>query len=68
MTDAPFQRRGSSAARPAAATASTPRAIPCRPFCSARCKNNDLGAWASEAYGVEAKPREDDDPDAEPIT
>ena len=25
---------------------------PCRPFCSPRCKNNDFGAWASEAYGV----------------
>jgi len=36
-----------------------------RPFCSARCKNNDFGAWASEAYGVEAKPSEDDDPDAD---
>ena len=38
---------------------------PCRPFCSPRCKNNDFGAWASEAYGVEAKPSEDDDPDAD---
>ena len=25
---------------------------PYRPFCSARCKNNDLGAWASEDYAV----------------
>jgi endogenous inhibitor of DNA gyrase (YacG/DUF329 family) len=41
---------------------------PARPFCSVRCKNNDFGAWASEAYGVEAKPSEDDDPDAGPIT
>ena len=39
-----------------------------RPFCSARCKNNDFGAWASEAYGVAAKPSEDDDPDADAIT
>ena len=23
-----------------------------RPFCSARCKNNDFGAWASEGYAV----------------
>jgi len=30
-----------------------------RPFCSARCKNNDLGAWASEGYAVPADP----DPD-----
>ena len=25
-----------------------------RPFCSARCKNNDFGAWASGAYAVDA--------------
>ena len=29
---------------------------PARPFCSARCKNNDFGAWASEGYRVEAQP------------
>jgi endogenous inhibitor of DNA gyrase (YacG/DUF329 family) len=27
-----------------------------RPFCSARCKNNDFGAWASEGYTVPADP------------
>ena len=27
-----------------------------RPFCSARCKNNDFGAWASENYSVAANP------------
>lgn len=32
-----------------------------RPFCSARCKNNDFGAWASESYRVEAKPELPDD-------
>ncbi len=41
---------------------------PCRPFCSPRCKNNDFGAWASEAYGVAARPDEDDDPDDDAIT
>ncbi|MDK9704245.1 MAG: DNA gyrase inhibitor YacG [Sulfuritalea sp.] len=25
-----------------------------RPFCSARCKGVDLGAWATEQYRVEA--------------
>ena len=25
-----------------------------RPFCSARCKNHDFGAWASERYSVDA--------------
>jgi endogenous inhibitor of DNA gyrase (YacG/DUF329 family) len=29
---------------------------PFRPFCSARCKNHDFGAWASEAFRVEEKP------------
>ena len=35
---------------------------PHRPFCSARCKNNDFGAWASEGYSVpaDAKPSESD--------
>jgi uncharacterized protein len=28
---------------------------PYRPFCSARCKNHDFGAWASEGYRVAAK-------------
>ena len=27
---------------------------PFRPFCSARCKQIDLGAWASESYRVPA--------------
>ena len=31
-----------------------------RPFCSARCKNNDFGAWASEGYAVPAAPEPDD--------
>ncbi|GAB4213500.1 MAG: hypothetical protein Fur007_07820 [Rhodoferax sp.] len=29
---------------------------PYRPFCSARCKNLDLGAWASERFAVPAAP------------
>ena len=37
------------------ATAYAP-ANPWRPFCSERCKNVDLGAWASEAYRVEVGP------------
>ena len=51
-----------------------PRLVPCpackrpaeysprnrfRPFCSERCKNVDLGAWASERYAVEASPPKD---------
>ena len=34
---------------------------PFRPFCSERCKNMDLGAWASESFRVpETPPREED--------
>ncbi len=37
-----------------------------RPFCSARCKNSDFGAWASESYSVDAdKPLPDPDVDPE---
>ena len=34
-----------------------------RPFCSARCRGADLGAWASEGYRVPSVPSNDDDPD-----
>ena len=35
---------------------------PFRPFCSARCKNNDFGAWAGEAFRVAASaPRAEDE-------
>lgn len=33
---------------------------PWRPFCSERCKNIDLGAWASEAYRVPGTEPPDD--------
>ncbi|MEB2320614.1 MAG: DNA gyrase inhibitor YacG [Pseudomonadota bacterium] len=33
-----------------------------RPFCSQRCKLIDLGAWASDAYRIEASgPADDED-------
>ena len=28
---------------------------PARPFCSARCRSLDLGAWASESFRVEVQ-------------
>jgi endogenous inhibitor of DNA gyrase (YacG/DUF329 family) len=28
---------------------------PWRPFCSERCKTNDLGAWAAEQYRIPVK-------------
>ena len=30
-----------------------------RPFCSERCKNLDLGAWASESFRVAAAPSDE---------
>jgi uncharacterized protein len=34
---------------------------PYRPFCSERCKNADLGAWASEEFRVPEKPPSEDE-------
>jgi endogenous inhibitor of DNA gyrase (YacG/DUF329 family) len=31
-----------------------------RPFCSERCRQIDLGAWASEGFRVEASPPTDE--------
>jgi len=39
---------------------------PFRPFCSERCKNVDLGAWANENYRVETSPRAEDDAPRDP--
>jgi uncharacterized protein len=33
---------------------------PFRPFCSARCQGQDFGAWATEAYRVDAQPPQDE--------
>ncbi|MGE0358333.1 MAG: DNA gyrase inhibitor YacG [Burkholderiales bacterium] len=45
------------------ATAEYSPANPYRPFCSARCRQTDLGAWASEAYRI---PLREDGPEASP--
>ena len=34
---------------------------PWRPFCSERCRQIDLGAWASEGYRVPTAPAASDD-------
>lgn len=34
---------------------------PFRPFCSERCKNLDLGAWASESFRLPEQTPPDDD-------
>ncbi|MBL0143683.1 MAG: DNA gyrase inhibitor YacG [Betaproteobacteria bacterium] len=37
-------------------------ANPWRPFCSERCRQIDLGAWASEAYRIPLKAEHPDTP------
>jgi endogenous inhibitor of DNA gyrase (YacG/DUF329 family) len=37
-----------------------------RPFCSERCRNVDLGAWATDSYRVPAKPDPADEHGSEP--
>jgi uncharacterized protein len=32
-----------------------------RPFCSERCRNIDLGAWASGGYTIPSAPENDDE-------
>lgn len=39
---------------------------PFRPFCSERCKNFDLGAWASESFRMESEAPPDDQPFGDP--
>lgn len=36
---------------------------PWRPFCSERCKQIDLGAWASDAYRIPVQETNDGDVD-----
>lgn len=38
----------------------TPPDATFRPFCSARCRQVDLGRWLSEDYAIPAKPEDDD--------
>lgn len=39
---------------------------PYRPFCSARCKGIDLGAWASEQFRMPTDNPPDDEPFGDP--
>ena len=43
-------------------------ANPWRPFCSERCKQQDLGAWASEDFRVPDDVPPDDAPHGDPRT
>lgn len=35
-----------------------------RPFCSSRCKTNDIACWAEESYRIPSQSAETDDDDA----
>ncbi|RIX76624.1 DNA gyrase inhibitor YacG [Acidovorax cavernicola] len=39
---------------------------PFRPFCSARCKGIDFGAWATEEFRMPAETPPDDEPFGDP--
>jgi len=38
-----------------------------RPFCGERCKNLDLGAWASESFRVPTSPPLENAPESGPL-
>ncbi|HMN79509.1 MAG TPA: DNA gyrase inhibitor YacG [Burkholderiaceae bacterium] len=38
-----------------------------RPFCSQRCRQIDLGAWASDQYVIAGNPQEKPLDDGEPV-
>lgn len=52
MNKAPVKVRCPTCGKQVAWTADSPW----RPFCSARCRQIDLGAWASESYRVPSSP------------
>jgi endogenous inhibitor of DNA gyrase (YacG/DUF329 family) len=35
-----------------------------RPFCSARCRQHDFGAWATEDYRIARRENDDEEADA----
>jgi uncharacterized protein len=41
---------------------------PWRPFCSQRCRDIDLGAWASEGYRVAGRPDDAQDGNSDEAT
>jgi endogenous inhibitor of DNA gyrase (YacG/DUF329 family) len=41
---------------------------PWRPFCSERCKIQDLARWAESAYRVSGEPEHDDSDNSKPKT
>ena len=39
---------------------------PGRPFCSERCKQTDLGCWASDSYRIPVQEENDGEPGVDP--
>ena len=50
--------------RPACPICGRPTAPDHRPFCSARCRQVDLGRWLGEAYRIPAADSDEPDEDA----
>lgn len=50
--------------RPSCPICSRPTVAEHRPFCSARCRQVDLGRWLGEAYRIPAVETEEPDEDA----
>ena len=64
-----IHRRRESEKTPRCPICGRPRAQQYRPFCSARCRDVDLGRWFGGAYRVPAvEPGYDEDEDGEPVT
>jgi hypothetical protein len=67
VSDDTHQRRASKR-RPRCPICGRPRVHEYRPFCSARCRDVDLGRWFGEAYRVPTvEPGHDADEDGEPV-
>ena len=62
------QRRREPDKSPRCPICGRPRSQQYRPFCSARCRDVDLGRWFGEAYRVPAvEPGYDEDEDGERV-
>lgn len=69
MTQSPLPPKSRQVVCPACGGASLySSANPWRPFCCERCKQHDLGAWASEEFRMPTEAPPDDAPYGDPRT
>jgi endogenous inhibitor of DNA gyrase (YacG/DUF329 family) len=62
MSERPPAKPASNGAGPRCPLCGKPRVQRFRPFCSARCRDVDLGHWFGETYSVPAvEPGDEDD-------